>query len=126
MAKPMIDLYKDPSCGCCSGWAEILEQKGYSVSIHHTQNWDKIRDKHSLPPDLQSCHSAIIDGYLIEGHVPESDIARLLSERPEGVRGLSAPGMPVYSPGMAGKEGEYKGFDVVAFTDESRHIYQQY
>lgn len=127
LANAMVDLYKSPSCGCCTQWMNILEEKGYQVKVHHQQQWNDIKQQHKLPSQLVSCHSAVIDGYLIEGHVPEADIARLLAEKPEGIVGLSAPGMPAHSPGMAGIEGQYKGFDVVAFDRHGNTtIYTQY
>ncbi|MFO6422680.1 DUF411 domain-containing protein [Motilimonas sp. KMU-193] len=125
-ADPIIELYKSPTCGCCTEWANIMEQKGYEVKVHHRSDWTDIKQAHGMPPQLQSCHSAIIDGYLIEGHVPEADIARLLKERPVNIKGLAAPGMPMHSPGMA-KPGEaYKDFDVIAFSEDGLSIYQKY
>ncbi|RKF20089.1 DUF411 domain-containing protein [Alginatibacterium sediminis] len=122
-----IELYKSPTCGCCKEWAKIMEEKGYTVNIHHQQDWTPIKQKHGMPPQLQSCHSAVIDGYLIEGHVPESDIARLLKERPDNIKGLAAPGMPQHSPGMARPGDKYKDFKVIAFDDQQHlSLYQQY
>ncbi len=125
-ANPIIELYKSPSCGCCSEWAKIMEQKGYQINVHHRSDWTDIKQAHKMPLQLQSCHSAIIDGYLIEGHVPEKDIARLLKERPANIKGLAAPGMPMHSPGMAAPGQPYKDFDVLAFSEEGLSIYQKY
>ncbi|WP_299685530.1 DUF411 domain-containing protein [uncultured Vibrio sp.] len=115
LAKPMIELYKSPTCGCCKEWAEIMESKGYEVHVNETQDWTSVKQQFGMPAQLQSCHTAIIDGYLIEGHVPESDIKRLLEERPENISGIAAPGMPQHSPGMARPGQEYKDFNVVSF-----------
>ncbi|WP_413698498.1 DUF411 domain-containing protein [Psychromonas sp. KJ10-10] len=79
-----------------------------------------------MPQQLQSCHSAVIDGYLIEGHVPESDIARLLKERPADISGLATPGMPQHSPGMAKPGAEYKDFKVISFSKNGLGLYQEY
>ncbi|GAM59122.1 copG protein [Vibrio ishigakensis] len=125
-AKFDVEMYKSPQCGCCTEWAEILEAKGYQVEIHEQNQWNDVKQKFGMPAKMTSCHTAIIDGYLIEGHVPEREIARLLKERPEGVKGLAAPGMPMHSPGMA-REGEaYRDFDVIAFTDEGSFVYASY
>ncbi len=125
-AKFDVEMYKSPQCGCCTEWAEILEAKGYQVEIHEQNQWNDVKQKFGMPAKMTSCHTAIIEGYLIEGHVPEREIARLLKERPEGVKGLAAPGMPMHSPGMA-REGEaYRDFDVIAFTDEGSFVYASY
>ncbi|MGB2079179.1 MAG: DUF411 domain-containing protein [Vibrio sp.] len=125
-AASVIDLYKSPSCGCCTEWAEIMQQKGYEVKTHQQQSWNEVKSSHGLTPDLVSCHSAVIDGYLIEGHVPEADIARLLKEKPKGVKGLAAPGMPQHSPGMAAPGVAYQGFDVIAFGEKGQSVYASY
>jgi hypothetical protein len=125
-AKASIELYKSPTCGCCTEWAEIMEKKGYEVHVHHQSDWSDIKKDFQMPAQLQSCHSAVIDGYLIEGHVPESDIARLLSERPADISGLAAPGMPQHSPGMAAEGAEYKDFKVISFSKNGLALYQEY
>lgn len=126
-ANPTIDLYKSPTCGCCSEWAAIMEEKGYEVNVHKQRDWSQVKRDVGMPHQLQSCHTAVIDGYLIEGHVPESDISRLLTERPDNISGISAPGMPQHSPGMAKKGEEYKDFDVVAFDKSGKmSLYNQY
>lgn len=97
-----VTVAKTPSCGCCTAWIEHLEQAGFDVvpydMTHEALNGVK-RDL-NIDPALVSCHTAMVDGYFIEGHVPASDIARLLKDRPEGARGLTVPGMPIGSPGM--------------------------
>lgn len=126
-AKPTIELYKSPTCGCCSAWAEIMEEKGYAVNVHYTRDWTDIKQQFGMPKQLRSCHTAVIDGYMVEGHVPEADIARLLKERPADISGLAAPGMPQHSPGMAAPGQPYKEFNVVAFSKEGRlSLYKQY
>ncbi len=126
-AKPVIELYKSPTCGCCTEWAAIMEKKGYEVNVNHAQDWSEVKQQFGMPNQLMSCHTAVIDGYMIEGHVPESDIKRLLEERPENISGIAAPGMPQHSPGMARPGQEYKDFNVVAF-DKSGHmkLYNKY
>ena len=96
-----IEVYKTPTCGCCSKWIDHLESHGFEVKSHDLKNLSQLKREHGVPPVLASCHTAIVDGYVIEGHVPASDVARLLEERP-AVRGLAVPGMPMGSPGMEG------------------------
>ena len=125
-ANPTIELYKSPTCGCCKEWADIMEQKGYAVNVHLQSDWTQVKKDFFMPPQLQSCHSAVIDGYLIEGHVPEADIARLLKERPADIKGLAAPGMPQHSPGMAQPGQAYKDFEVIAFSEDKLSVYKKY
>lgn len=113
-AAPVIELYKSPTCGCCTRWAEIALEKGYQVRIADGEKWQQVRREAGLTPRLASCHTAVIDGYVIEGHVPFEDIAKLLAERPD-VAGLTAPGMPQMSPGMAPEGQRYRGFSVLSF-----------
>lgn len=126
-AKTTIELYKSPTCGCCKEWAAIMEDKGYQVTIHQKRDWTSVKRKFGMPEQLKSCHTAVIDGYMIEGHVPESDVARLLKERPDNISGLSAPGMPQHSPGMAAPGQPYKDFSVIAFDKSGKmKLYNKY
>ena len=104
-AKVLAEVWKDPSCGCCKDWVQHLQQGGFAVKVHETGN-TAMRAKLGMPARLGSCHTALVGGYAIEGHVPAPDIRRLLKDRPEAV-GLTVPGMVVGSPGMDGPE--YKG-----------------
>ncbi|QGX98728.1 DUF411 domain-containing protein [Roseovarius faecimaris] len=99
--EPQIKVYKSPTCGCCAAWVEHLEQDGFNVQAEDVSQdmlW-QIKARAGITDDLSSCHTAFVEGYVIEGHVPAQDIRRLLAERPEGL-GLSVPGMPIGSPGM--------------------------
>jgi hypothetical protein len=96
-----IVVYKNPSCGCCNKWVEHLQEKGYRVEVQNRNNLASIRSSLGIPGKLQSCHTAKIGNYLIEGHVPAADIERLLNDKPQ-VAGLAVPGMPMGSPGMEG------------------------
>jgi len=117
--RPDVVVWKSPTCGCCSGWVDYLREEGFEVTTHDTENLDSVKTELGLvDPTLKSCHTAMIDGYVVEGHVPISDIDRLLAERP-GIVGISAPGMPMMSPGMGSREP--KDYDVMAF-DESGEI----
>jgi len=107
-----LTVYKTPWCGCCSGWTDHMQANGFSVTTKEVEDLDAIKRMAGVPEPLQSCHTAVVDGYVIEGHVPAEDVARLLSERPDA-KGLSVPGMPIGSPGMEG--GTPEGYDVMLF-----------
>lgn len=112
---PTVVVYKSATCGCCSSWIEHLEEAGFNVEAHDVEDMTATKKKHGVPSKLGSCHTAVIDGYVIEGHVPAEDITRLLLERPD-IAGLSVPGMPIGSPGMEqGSPANYHDYVVVAF-----------
>lgn len=113
--QPLVEVYKSPSCGCCGVWAEHLEANGYRVRVRDVGDLEIIKQLAGVPDDLQSCHTAMVEGYTIEGHVPASALDRLLEERPDA-KGLAVPGMPMGSPGMPSDEPER--YDVFTFGDE--------
>ena len=96
---PVATVFKSPTCGCCSLWGRHLEENGFTVVNKDRTDMTVVKDSLGVPGDLGSCHTAVIDGYVIEGHVPAASIQRLLDERPDA-RGLAVPGMPLGSPGM--------------------------
>jgi len=96
-----IEVYKSPWCGCCAAWVDHLERNGYSAVVHDVEDLSAIKQMAGVPQPLRSCHTAMIDGYVVEGHVPSTAIDRLLTEQPD-IHGLSVPGMPIGSPGMEG------------------------
>jgi hypothetical protein len=112
-----VVVYKDPSCGCCVKWVEHLKRSGFEVTVHDDPAMDQIKKREGIPADLGSCHTAVIEGYKIEGHVPAAAISRLLKERPP-VAGLSVPGMPMGSPGMEGPTSN--AYDVVSFDAKGK------
>jgi len=121
MAANAIDVYRDPSCGCCGAWMAYLRTQGYVVTVHENQPMAAVKTRFGVPADATSCHTALIDGYVIEGHVPVEDIRRLLAEHPDA-RGLAAPGMPIGSPGM--EMGAPEHYDVVLIgRDGSSRIF---
>ena len=122
----LITVYKSPTCGCCQGWITYLEDEGFNIKAIDHDDMDAIKAQHGLHNDeLKSCHTAIVGDYLIEGHVPANDIERLLTEKPKDIKGLTAPGMPVMSPGMASLIP--KDYDVLSFTESGESaIYSQY
>lgn len=98
-ANPRIKVYKDPSCGCCTTWVDRLNAAGLKADVDDSQDMATIKAKYGVPGDLTSCHTGVVAGYAIEGHVPPADIKRLLKDKPKAL-GLAVPGMPVNSPGM--------------------------
>ncbi|WP_424138138.1 DUF411 domain-containing protein [Roseomonas chloroacetimidivorans] len=94
-----IEVWKDPSCGCCEGWVKHMRAAGFEATVHEVADLQSIKATNNVPDTLQSCHTAVVGGYIVEGHVPAADVHRLLAERPRA-KGLSAPGMPPSSPGM--------------------------
>lgn len=109
-----MTVYRSPSCGCCENWLDHVKESGIKIKEVVTDDLQAIKTKLGLPDKLASCHTAVIDGYVIEGHVPAADIQRLLQTKPK-ILGISAPGMPMGSPGMevGNKKDEYevKSFD---------------
>ena len=107
-----LAVYKSPTCGCCEGWVTHMRQAGFTVAVHVVTDPGTIRRTRGLPDALASCHTGVIDGYAIEGHVPAADVVRLLAERPDAL-GLAAPGMPMGSPGMETPDGRKAPFDTL-------------
>ena len=109
-------LYKTPGCFCCDGYATYLRSNGFDVKVVESRNMTLIRKQQSIPSKLEGCHTTLVGGYVVEGHVPVAAVKRLLSEKPK-IKGISLPGMPEGSPGMTGTK---KGpFTVFAITDDS-------
>ena len=109
LAGPLITVYKSPSCGCCVKWVEYLQKEGFEVKIVNRDDLTSIKQREGVPAAMSSCHTALVDGYVIEGHVPAQAIRKLLKERPD-TRGLAVPGMPANSPGMGEMDGRLKTF----------------
>ena len=113
-----IMVYKSPTCGCCTEWIKHLEENGFKVMSHNVQNMGKYKEKANLPSGMGSCHTAFVDGYAIEGHVPASDIKRMLTEKP-AIRGIAVPGMPMGSPGM--EYGDRKdAYQTISYTKDGQ------
>ena len=96
---PLVEVWRSPTCGCCGAWVKHLQENGFATKVHMVDDTSAMRRAMGIPEALGSCHTAKVGGYAIEGHVPASDIRRLLAQRPKA-RGLAAPGMPAGSPGM--------------------------
>ncbi len=109
-----ITVYKSPTCGCCSKWIAHLEANGFEVVAHDMENMASVKIENGIRREFTSCHTAVIDGYVVEGHVPAEDIRSLLRDRP-AVAGIAVPGMPIGSPGMDGPNPQ--AYDVLAFDN---------
>lgn len=122
---PGATVYRDPACTCCGGWIEHLKAQGFSVKNVPTADMIAFKQEHGVTDELASCHTAIIDGYVVEGHVPGDDIKQLLAQKPN-VSGIAVPGMPVGTPGM--EMGNKKdSFAVVAFDEQGQtKVFKQY
>ena len=103
-ASPAI-LYKNPQCQCCDAYAKVLQRSGIPVTVRPTSTLAAVKREHGVPEALQGCHTLLIEGYVVEGHVPVAQVKRLLAERP-AIKGISLPGMPAGSPGMDGEKTE--------------------
>jgi hypothetical protein len=117
VAKPHVTVYKTPTCGCCGKWVEHMQASGFAATATNLPDLAEIKAKHRVPASLQSCHTSLVGGYVIEGHVPAEDIKQLLRERP-AIVGLAAPGMPAGSPGMDVPHAP--AFDVLAFDKDGK------
>lgn len=109
---PTILVYKTATCGCCNGWVEHLEAAGFTVDARNVRDLMSVKRDAGVPVDHSSCHTGLVDGYVVEGHVPADIVKQLLAERPE-VTGIAVPGMPIGSPGMEGPNPE--PYEVLAF-----------
>ena len=109
---PTVLVYKTPTCGCCNGWVEHLREAGFTVDARDVRDLMSVKLDAGVPTGMTSCHTAIVDGYVVEGHVPAEHVARLVQERPD-IAGIAVPGMPIGSPGMEGPNPE--PYQVLAF-----------
>ena len=117
-------VFKDPTCGCCGKWVEHVRANSFAVEVKEVSDFADYSRRSGVPSKLRGCHTAIVDGYTVEGHVPAADIQRLLSERPEA-KGLVVPGMPIGSPGMEG--GRRQAYSVLLFgTDGRTSVFRDY
>lgn len=122
---PLVIVNKDPTCGCCGGWAEHLEAAGFPVQIIETTELEAVRRRLGVPVELAACHTAEVEGYVIEGHVPAAALRRLLAERPAAT-GLAVPGMPVGSPGMDYPGATPEEFRVILFGSAGQEVFARF
>jgi hypothetical protein len=114
---PIVEVFRSPTCGCCLQWVTHLRDAGFEVRVKDLQQdaLDKVKADYGIPASAQSCHTARVGGYTVEGHVPAADVRRLLKEKP-AVAGIAVGGMPAGSPGMEVSSGRKQPFNVVSFT----------
>lgn len=120
---PVIQVFKSPTCGCCSMWVDHLAESGFKVEAKDVADLDAVKQMAGVPGHLQACHTAVVDGYTIEGHTPADAIKKLLAERP-AVKGLAVPGMPAGSPGMPSPTPE--PYDVIAFGEAGEQHFMRF
>lgn len=119
-------MYRDPGCGCCKVWAEhVRSALKAQVAVIEARDMNLVAAQRGVPANLRSCHTLIADGYVIEGHVPAADIARLLATKPKGVVGLAVPGMPLGSPGMEAG-GQKQPYQVIAFGPGGQRVFSRH
>ena len=114
---PEIAIYRSESCGCCTKWGEHVETAGFGIKDKLVENMEAFKQANGITPELSSCHTAVVDGYVVEGHVPAASIKKMLHERPD-IKGLTAPGMPMGSPGMETAGFKAEAFDVLAIAHD--------
>jgi hypothetical protein len=117
---PTVEVYKSPTCGCCAKWMMHLQEAGFIVKATDVPEVSDIKTKYKVPVDLASCHTALVAGYVVEGHVPAADLWRLVKERPK-IAGIAVPGMPEGSPGMEGPKPQ--PYDVIAWGDGRSFVF---
>ena len=125
-AGPQMTVYRSASCGCCTQWGAHIASAGFRIDDHVTEDMDAVKQERGVSSQQASCHTADVEGYVIEGHVPASAIQRLLRERPN-IRGLAVPGMPMGSPGMEVPGVEAEPFEVLAIAhDGTTSVFARY
>ncbi len=124
--RQLLRVWRDPNCGCCSGWVEHMRAAGFSVEDNLVASPAPVRRMLGIPSDLLSCHAATVDGYTLEGHVPALAVKRLMAERPAGIRGLAVPAMPTGSPGMEVPGEAPDTYDVIAFGEGSYRPFMRF
>lgn len=120
-----IKVHRDPNCGCCGAWVDHLRAAGFTAEVIETPAINRVKSELGVPQSLASCHTAEIDGYVVEGHVPAAAIRRLLAERPEG-KGLAVPGMPIGSPGMEVEGSQPETYSVILFGPSGQRTFARY
>lgn len=115
----LFTVYRSPSCDCCQGWIDHMTRAGYRPRSVMVDDLAVVRRRYRVPDDMAACHTAVIDGYAIEGHVPATDVTDLLRQRPKAI-GIAVPGMPLGSPGMEQPGGVREAFSTILLLEDSR------
>jgi hypothetical protein len=113
-AGPLVEVFKSPTCGCCANWVDHMRASGFTVRTTDVKDLSQIKASRGIPGPVQSCHTSLVGGYVVEGHVPAADVHRLLKEKP-AIAGIAVGGMPVGSPGMEFEGLKAQAYDVMAF-----------
>ena len=113
-AGPLVEVFKSPTCGCCAQWVEHMRKSGFNVRTTDVNDLTVIKKSRGVPADVQSCHTAVINGYVVEGHVPPADVHRMLKEKP-AIAGIAVGGMPIGSPGMETPYVKAEPYNVMSF-----------
>lgn len=123
---PTVTVYKTPTCGCCSLWVDHMAENGFDTRTYDVESTAQIREQNGMPAKVGSCHTAIVDGYVVEGHVPAEAVKRMIEEKPDIV-GITVPGMPIGSPGMEVAGRDAAPYDVLAVNaDGETEVYAEY
>lgn len=120
----VLEVFKSPYCGCCRVWVDHMQEAGFRVKVTNLEDLEPLKTRFGVSRDLHSCHTGIVEKYVIEGHVPAADVTRLLKERPAAT-GLAVPGMPIGSPGME-QGGRRDSYQVILFSPTQREIFSRY
>ncbi|MEO1466313.1 MAG: DUF411 domain-containing protein [Cyanobacteria bacterium J06633_1] len=124
--KTEMTVYRSPNCGCCGVWVDHAKKHGFKIEDIKTEEMEAIKQQHNIPAELASCHTTVIDGYVMEGHIPADDIKRFLAEKPDDLIGLTVPGMPIGTPGMEARDIK-QPFQVLAFNDKGEvEVFKEY
>lgn len=125
-AEKDMTVYKSPTCSCCLKWVKHMQRAGFNVTVVDQQNLTPIKRKLQITPQIQACHTAVVDGYFIEGHIPASTVKRFLAEKPKNAKGLAVPGMPLGSPGMEVPGRSPQPYAVLQINKDGRaQVYEQ-
>ncbi|MDJ0596485.1 MAG: DUF411 domain-containing protein [Pleurocapsa sp. MO_226.B13] len=121
-----MTVYRSPSCGCCGVWVDHAKKHGFKIEDIKIEEMEALKQKHNVPAELASCHTTIIDGYVMEGHIPADDIKRFLAQKADDLVGLAVPGMPIGTPGMEARDIK-QPFQVLAFNDKGEvEVFKEY
>lgn len=115
-APPAMTTWRSPTCGCCTKWVDAMRKAGFAVTLHETEDMAAVKKRLKVPDSVQSCHTTVVGGLVVEGHVPAQAVRTLLERRPKGVLGIAAPGMPRGSPGMETADGAKDPLNLTLFN----------
>lgn len=124
--KTEMTVYRSPSCGCCGVWVDHAQKHGFKIKDIKTEEMEAIKQQHNVPAEITSCHTTIINGYVMEGHIPADDIKRFLAQKPDNLVGLTVPGMPIGTPGMEARDIK-QPFQILALKDKGEvEVFKEY